>query len=121
RPRMPVRRERCRLLQLSLALAASSLLRCPSTSDSSARSFHDLLYFIECGHGGVAGSGHGEGAMRCAALDGPLRAFACEESVDQAGSKGVAAADTIENLEVFAIGSLIEIAVAVADGAPIVS
>src|SRR6266436_6321505 len=68
-----------------------------SAGDSRAYSFHYLYYFLERDHGGVAGGGHGQGAVGCAAFYGPLRILAGQETVDQAGGEGIAAAYAVEN------------------------
>ena len=59
--------------------------------------------------------------MRRAAFDGKLRTLAGEETINQARSERVSAADPIVNFEILAFLGLVEIAIAIADGAPIVS
>src|SRR5205823_3336059 len=65
-------------------------------------------------------SGHGEGAMGCATLDGELGILPEEETVDQARGEGVAAAYAVEDFEIFAILGLIKLAIVVANGAPVI-
>src|SRR3984893_6088354 len=50
---------------------------------------HSLQDFIPRCHGGVAGRGHGQCAMGGSALDGPLRFFPRQKSIDQSRSKRV--------------------------------
>src|SRR5580692_4031900 len=59
--------------------------------------------------------------MRGAAFDSPLRVFSREKTINKTRRKGVASANTVENLKILAIPGLIEIACVVADRAPIVS
>src|SRR6185503_8458409 len=61
-----------------------------------------------------------ERAVRGAALDRPLRALAGEQAVDQPRGEAVAAADSVEDLEVLAALRLVEPAVPVAHRAPVV-
>src|SRR2546426_819472 len=55
-----------------------------------------------------------------AAFHGPLGILTRQEAVDQAGSKRIASAHAIKNFKIFAIFCLVELAVAIADRAPIV-
>ncbi len=91
-----------------------------SAGDARADALHYLQDFLKRDHRRVAGSGHGESAVGGAALHGPLRVLPGEEAVDEAGGEGIAAADAIEDFQVFAVLGLIELAIVVADGAPIV-
>ena len=91
-----------------------------SARNASSDAFHDLRHFLEGGHGSVSRGGHGQRAMRGAALDRPLRVMACQETVNQAGSKGIAASDAIEDFEVLAVSCLVELAIAITDRAPII-
>src|ERR1700688_3701543 len=59
--------------------------------------------------------------MSGTAFDGPLRILTREKTINQTRGEGIAAANTIENLEVFSICGLIEIAIVVANGSPIIS
>ena len=43
-----------------------------------------------------------------------------EESVDEAGGEGIAAADAVENFEVLAVDRVVELAVVPAEGGPVV-
>ncbi len=88
--------------------------------DAGSGSFHDALDFVEGGHGGVAGGGHGEGSVGAAAVDGPVGAFIGEEAVDEAGGEGVAAAYAVEDFEVGHGAGFVELALVEADGAPVV-
>src|ERR1035437_8776366 len=81
---------------------------------------HNALHFIERGHRSVARSSHRQRAVSTSAVDGPLRALLVEEAVDQAGSKRVAAADTVEDLEVGHWTRLVERTLVVAHRAPVV-
>ena len=88
--------------------------------DAGSDSFHNLRNFLEGGHGSVSRSGHGERSVRGAALDSPLWIVSGEESVNEAGSEGVAASYTIEDFEILAVSGLVELAVAIADGTPLI-
>src|ERR1044071_625620 len=81
---------------------------------------HHALDFGERGHAGVAGRRHRERAVRGATFDGVLRAFVCEESVDQAGGEGVAAADAVEDLEIGAWRRFVERSAMPSNRAPII-
>src|SRR5258708_6247097 len=91
-----------------------------SADNSRSRSFHYLQDFVQGSHGSVSRRGHGQGAVGGAALDGPLRTFSGEESIDQARGEGIATTNPNEDLEVFAGRGLKKIAIGVADCAPIV-
>src|ERR1035437_453499 len=88
--------------------------------DAGAAALHDALDFVEGGHGGVAGSGHGECTVRAAAVDGPVSALFVEEAVDEAGGEGIAAAYAVEDFEVGHGAGFVERTLVVADGAPVV-
>src|SRR5260370_30116632 len=59
--------------------------------------------------------------MRGGGFDGPLGVLSGKKAINETRSKRVTAADTVENLEILAILGLIEIALVVANRAPIVS
>src|ERR1700692_1525834 len=92
-----------------------------SADDSGSRAFHYVKNFVEGRHGGIARCGHGQRSMSGTAFDGPLRVLTREKAINQTGGEGITAANTIENLEVFAIRGLIEIAIVVANSSPIIS
>src|ERR1700730_13006353 len=91
-----------------------------SCLDSGGITFHKLQDFRKGGHAGVAWSGHSQGSVSGAAIDGPLRVFAGEETVDETGDEGITAADTVVNFEIFAIGCGIEVAISIGDGTPVI-
>src|SRR6476646_541672 len=96
-----------------------------SGSSSSARdarpdSFHHLHHFLQSCHGGVSGRGHREGAMRSSAFDRPLRILSRQKSIDQPRCEGVAASHAVENLKIFTISRLVELAIAITDRAPVI-
>src|SRR5713101_2144932 len=92
-----------------------------SAGDSRSRAFHHVKNFVERRHGRIARRGHSQCPMSGSAFDGPLRVLSREKTVNEARSKGVTAANTVENFEILAILGLIEIALVVANRAPIVS
>src|SRR5437763_110830 len=92
-----------------------------STTDTRGAPFHHALHFRQRGRPRVAGRGHGQRAVCGAALDGPCRSASGEQSVDQAGGEGVAAAHAVENLEIGARGGLMKLAVAPDYGTPVVA
>lgn len=94
--------------------AGSALDACAAAGDE----FFDLG---ECGHGGVARGGHGEGAVGGAEFDGSLGVGTGHEAVDEAGGEAVAAADAVEDFEVGVGPALVELSVDPGDGAPVVS
>src|SRR5712691_2014541 len=61
---------------------------------------HDLLDLGQRRHGCVAGRGHRERAMRCAALDRPGGAPAGQEAVDQTRRERIAPADPVIDREI---------------------
>src|SRR6267378_5493810 len=58
--------------------------------------------------------------MRRATFHGPVRRLAFEQSEDQAGGKRIAATDAVIDFEVLTSWGLVELAVVVAYGSPIV-
>src|SRR5260370_33477463 len=88
--------------------------------DARADTFHHLQDFLKGDHRSVAGGGHGEGAVGGAAFYGPLRILPGEETVNETAGEGIAAANAVENFQAFAVRGLIELAIVVADGAPII-
>src|SRR5260370_21820766 len=101
-------------------------LDCKPMIISSARyacafTFHYLQDFAECRHGCVARRGHGKRTMGRPAFHGPLRILSGKEPVDQAGGKGISAADTVIDFEVLTVRSLIKLAIVVANCAPIIA
>src|ERR1700676_958519 len=92
-----------------------------SAGNSCSRPLHHLKHFLERGHGCVAGSGHGQGAMSGSALDCPLWVLSGQKAVNQTRSEGVAAANAIQNLQILPIPRLKKITLAIADRTPIIS
>ena len=86
--------------------------------DARAGAFHQFFNFLFRRHGSVAGRGHGQRAVRRAVIHGLLRIAGGHQTVDQAGGKTVAAADTVENFQVGIFSALVKFAVHPADGAP---
>src|ERR1700674_3258576 len=91
-----------------------------SARDARSDSFHHLQDFLQGCHRGVSRRGHGERTVRGATFHRPLRILSPQESVNQAGSKGIASSDTVENLKIFTVFCLIEFAAAIADCTPII-
>src|ERR1700736_2738806 len=81
---------------------------------------HSLQDFIPRCHCGVAGRGHGQCAMSGSALDGPLRFFPRQKSIDQSRGKRVTPAYPVEDFQIFANWRLVEAAVVVAHRSPTV-
>src|SRR6266853_1114 len=59
-------------------ISPNSLLR-PSAGDPRANAFHQLLDFVERGHGSISGCGHRQSSMRGATFDRPRRLLAGED------------------------------------------
>jgi len=89
--------------------------------DAGALVFHHPQDFRQGNHAGVPRCRHREGAMRRAAFDGKLGAFVGEKAINQARGERISAAYSIVNFKILAFFGLLEIAIAIADGAPIVS
>src|SRR5271155_1401921 len=89
-------------------------------SDAGADSSHHLRDFLQGSHGSVSRSGHSERTVRGAALHRPLRIMSRQKTIYQAGSEGIAAPDAVEDFEILAVSGLVELAIAIADGAPII-
>src|SRR5712691_5202338 len=103
------------ILRITLLPANSS-----SPCDACSNAFHHLHHFLEGHHGRVSRRGHGERSVRGPAFHGPLRILTSQESVDQAGSKRIAPSHAIKNFQILAVFRLIELAIAITDGAPII-
>src|SRR4029077_12175887 len=88
--------------------------------DAGGSRFHGFYNFRQRCHGRVAGRGHRQGPVRCAAFDRPLRILTGQESVNQTGSEGIASTYAIVDFKIFPHGSLMKAAIAVAQGSPIV-
>jgi len=69
-----------------------------------------------CG-AGVAGGGHGEGAVGYAAAEGPFDGLAGEQAVKQAGGEAVSAADAVVDVD-FALGDVDDLVLVEGDGSP---
>ena len=67
-----------------------------------AAAFHHAFDIGEANGGRVSRRRHRERSMRGTAVDRPFGRLACQESVDQTRSKRIAAAYTIENIQVLA-------------------
>src|SRR6266478_3682539 len=100
-------------------LFIESLLR--SASNTRTGSLHHANHLLDGHHAGVARGGHCQGSMRRAAIHRPLRIFAGEQAVDEAGGKRIASSHAIKNLKVLPIPRLVELAVAITDRAPVVA
>src|ERR1035438_1372412 len=70
------------------------------SGDARRPAFDDAFHFSQCGHAGVAGGGHGKRAVGHAAADSPVNRLASKQAVNQPGSKAVAAAYTVKNVDV---------------------
>src|ERR1700687_4624252 len=77
--------------------------------------------FVKRRHSDIARCSHRQRCLIGGAFDGPLRVLTREKSINQAGGEGITAPNTVENLEVLAICGLIEIAIVVANGSPIIA
>src|SRR5690242_11433112 len=64
-----------------------------SSDDPRALALHDRLDFLDVDHRRVTRRGHRERTVRGPVFHGRLRSLALEESVREAGSEAVAAAD----------------------------
>src|SRR6266851_6827993 len=91
-----------------------------SARDACSNTLHHLHDFLQGCHRSVTRRGHGERTVRRATFHRPLRILSCQESVNQAGSKGITSSDAVENLKILAVFCLIEFAAAIADCAPII-
>src|SRR5260370_34241518 len=92
-----------------------------SADDSRSCTLHHVKNFVERRHGGIARRGHSQCSMSGAAFDGPLGVLSRKKAINETRSKRVTATDTVENLDILAILGLIEIALVVANRAPVVS
>src|SRR3989339_520211 len=104
---------RARLDSLSEAGGGSPL-------HSGAAAFHcffNILYIDRCG---VAGRGHGKSAMRRAVVHRFFRGFAFHDTIDEARGERVATANAVVDLEIGTLYGIVELAISVQDGAPIV-
>src|SRR6185437_15381938 len=81
---------------------------------------HHPLHLGQGGHRRVARRRHREGTVGGPALDGPLRALAHQEAVDEPGGERVAAPHAVENLQVLPGRGLVELATVIHDRAPVV-
>ena|SRR5437868_194800 len=91
-----------------------------SALDAGSAAFHQFLDFGKTGHGSVAGRGHGQSAVGCSVFNGDLRITSGHKAVNQPGGEAVAPANTIEDLEVFAVGRFVEFSASPANSPPIV-
>src|SRR4051794_19524899 len=88
--------------------------------NSCSPALHKFLDLIFGGHGRVAGSCHGERAVRSAVVHSFLGIAAGHEAIDQPAGKAIATADTVENLQIWILARFVELAVHVTDGRPVV-
>src|SRR6266446_3548761 len=91
-----------------------------SAGDSRRMPFHHLQNFLQSRHTRISRSGHGQRAVRRAALHGPLRLASRQKTINQAGSKGVSAADAIQDFQIFAARCFVEFSIAIGDCAPVI-
>src|SRR6266571_3714908 len=103
-----------------LSICVSPFPRVPLTRDARSDSFHHLHHFLQSCHGRVARRRHGQCTVRGTAFHRPLRLLSRQESVNQAGSERIASSYAIENLQVLAVSRLVELAIAIANRAPII-
>ena len=75
--------------------------------DTGAATGFEFFHFGEAGHGGVAGGGHRQGTVGGTVFHGFFGALFAQETVDEAGCEGIAAADAVKNPEVTG-GGLVE-------------
>src|SRR5665811_29051 len=77
-----------------------------SPVDARAAAAGELEYLGLASHGRVTRRGHRQRAVRGAVFNGGLQRLAGQESIDQSGREGVAAADAVEDLQTLAVGGL---------------
>ena len=65
--------------------------------DAGAAAFHEFLNLVEGRHRSVSRRGHGQRAVRHAAVDRVVDVSGGHKPVDQARSEAVAAADPVED------------------------
>src|SRR5690606_41465234 len=85
---------------------APSRLRAWLALDARAYACHESFHLGKSCHGGVAGSGHGECAMRGTVLDGLAKGFARHDCVRNPRREAVATAYAIHDLKLLAHGRL---------------
>ena len=110
------RAEPCGSARWSSSLAIVAVL----AFDASAGATHYRGDFFQRQHAGVAAGRLGESAVGGAEVDSAVSAEVIEEAVDQAGGKAVAAADAVLDLQLLVLAALVELAVIVQDGRPVV-
>src|ERR1035438_1873448 len=88
--------------------------------DARTAAFGKSADLFEGGHGGVAGEGGEQRPVSPAELDGFLRGFAGQQTVEETGGEAIAAADAIENVEL-GDGRGVGLAADPGDGAPTVA
>src|SRR5436309_508007 len=91
-----------------------------SARDACPDSLHHLHDLLEGCHGSVSRRGHGERPVSGATFHRPLRILSRQESVNQAGSKGIASSDAVENLKILAVFCLVELTIAITNRTPII-
>src|ERR1700730_19159803 len=90
-PISAMRREDCWMV-IGCRVCGRWIVAC-SSLDSGGIAFHKLEDLWKRGHAGIARSGHGQGSVSGAAIDGPLRLFAREEALDETGREVVTTAN----------------------------
>lgn len=92
-----------------------------SALDAGSDPFDEAFDLFEGGHGGIAGSGHGKRPVCGPEFDGFVGVVEGDEPVDESGGEAVATADAIKDLEVGPMCGLVEGAIGVADGSPVIA
>ena len=75
------------------------------SSDARRPALDESFNFGQRGHAGVAGGGHGQRAVGHTTADSPVDGLAREQAVDDAGSKAVAAAYSVQDVDI-ALGNV---------------
>src|SRR5580658_4456702 len=114
---IPISRMRSRTFCLSIAVTRSEN---SSTRDARSDSFHHLQNFLQRSHRSISRSRHRQRPMRRATLDGSLRIVSRQKTINQPRRKRIAAANTIKNLQILPVFCLVELALAIANRAPII-
>src|SRR5437899_203808 len=92
----------------------------PLAGDSRRMPFHHLQNFLQSRHARVSRNGHRQRTVRRAALHGPLWLALCQKTINQAGSKGVSAANAVEDFQILAARCFVEFSIAIGDCAPVI-
>ena len=70
------------------------------TVHAGGSAFHHFFHFRQRGRGGIPRSGHSQRAMGAAAVHGVLGSLAGQQTVNQAGGKGIPAAHAVQDFQV---------------------